>query len=166
MKWVYIALGSIAAVIAIVALVGSLLPRAHTVSRTVTLRQRPDEVWRILTDYENSPSWRTDISKVEVLPARDGRLCWREIKGSDAITYVREEEDPPRRLVTRIADKNLPFGGSWSYEISPAPQGSTLTVTENGEVYNPIFRFVSRFVMGHYASIDAFLGALQRKSAA
>jgi uncharacterized protein YndB with AHSA1/START domain len=163
MKWVYIALGSIAVLIAIIAVVGSLLPRSHTASRTITLRRRPEELWRVLADYESGPSWRSDIKSVELLPAREGRPCWREMGGHDAITYVREEEDPPRRLVNRIADENLAFGGSWTFAVDPAPEGSTLTVTENGEVYNPFFRFISSFVIGHHANIDSFLKALERR---
>jgi hypothetical protein len=46
--------------------------------------------------------------------------------------------------------------------IAPSTTGSTLTVTERGEVYNPVFRFVSRFVMGHTATINSFLQAVQR----
>ena len=32
-----------------------------------------------------------------------------------------------------------------------------MTVTEDGWVANPIFRFVSRFVMGHHATMDGVL---------
>ena len=62
---------------------------------------------------------------------------------------------PGRRLVTKIADRNLPYGGSWTYEILADGSGSMLSITEAGEVYNPIFRFVSKFVMGHTATIDS-----------
>jgi hypothetical protein len=33
-------------------------------------------------------------------------------------------------------------------------------ITENGEVFNPIFRFVSRFVIGQHRSIENYLHAL------
>jgi hypothetical protein len=33
-------------------------------------------------------------------------------------------------------------------------------ITEDGEVYNPIFRFMSRFVFGHTHTMDAYLRAL------
>jgi hypothetical protein len=36
-------------------------------------------------------------------------------------------------------------------------------ITERGEVYNPVFRFVSRFIMGHSATASAFLKALGAK---
>ena len=66
-------------------------------------------------------------------------------------------------MVTRIADPKLPFGGSWSHQISPVDGGSSLRITETGEVYNPIFRFVSRFFIGHAASIEKYFTALGNK---
>jgi hypothetical protein len=69
-----------------------------------------------------------------------------------------------RVLVGRIADTNLPFGGSWTYELTPGAVGQTkLTITEDGEVYNPIFRFVSRFVMGHEATINRYLSDVGKR---
>jgi len=65
-------------------------------------------------------------------------------------------------MIARIADKDLPFGGNWDYSISPNATGSTLTIIENGEVYNPIFRVVSRF-MSNTATMDAYLSALATK---
>jgi hypothetical protein len=71
---------------------------------------------------------------------------------------------PPRALVTRIADPKLPFGGTWTYEISSPPDGgSQLRITEDGEIYNPIFRFVSRFVLGYSRTQEEYLQALGAK---
>jgi hypothetical protein len=73
------------------------------------------------------------------------------------------EADPPHKLVTRIADPHLPFGGSWTYEITPTATGCSLTITEHGEIYNPVFRFVARYVQGYTATIDNYLKALHAK---
>jgi hypothetical protein len=35
-------------------------------------------------------------------------------------------------------------------------------ITENGEIYNAFFRFVSRYIIGHHRTIDSFLAALRR----
>ena len=52
----------------------------------------------------------------------------------------------------------------WLFErIAPAPGGSAVTITEDGEVYNPIFRFMSRFVFGYYATLDEFVGTLEAR---
>ena len=69
------------------------------------------------------------------------------------------ESDPPRRIVTRIPPGG-PFGGTWTCEIAPVDGGTTLTIIEHGEVYNPMFRFLSRFVFGHYGTQERFLRAV------
>ena len=66
----------------------------------------------------------------------------------------------PGRFISRITDKNLPYGGEWIIDVAVDRDGSIVTVTENGEVYNPIFRFVSKFIMGQTATIDGYLRAL------
>jgi hypothetical protein len=120
-------------------------------------------VWAAITDVAAFPSWRSDVETVVPLAPRDGKPVWRETshRGS-SITYYAETWEPPRHLVTRIIDKDLPFGGSWDYAISPSGTGATITITENGEIYNPVFRVVSRF-MGNTSTIDAYLAALATK---
>jgi uncharacterized protein YndB with AHSA1/START domain len=163
MKWVLIGLAVVVGIIVIVAIVGALLPKGHVATRSARFKQPADVVWQAITDVDAYPSWRTDLKKVERLPDREGRIAWREIGGNGSITLEVIESDPPRRLVGKIADPDLPFGGSWTYEISAAEGGSTLTITENGEVYNPIFRFVSKFIMGHHKTIEDYLRALGKK---
>ena len=59
--------------------------------------------------------------------------------------------------MTRIADRSLPFGGTWTYEITAEAGGSALRITEEGEVYNVIFRFMARFVFGYTATMEGVL---------
>ena len=141
-------------------LVGIALPQNHTASRTTHLSAPPERVWATITDVAAFPSWRSEVESVAQLPPRDGKMVWREIsKHQNELTYEAETSVPPSHLVTRIVDKGLPFGGSWDYLISPDGTGSKITITENGEIYNPAFRVVSR-VMGQTASIDAYLMSL------
>jgi hypothetical protein len=164
MKWVLIALGVVIALGLLVALVGLFLPRDHVAVRTVRLKPAPPAVWDVLTDHAAEPSWRKGLVRVERLPDRDGRPVWQEVsRGGDTLALLTEESEPPRRLVRRIVGEGLPFGGTWTFELAPDGLGSVVTVTERGEVYNPVFRFVSRFVMGHTATIDAYLKALGKR---
>ena len=163
MKWILIVVGVIVVVIAIVVAIGYSLPVAHTAQRSVTVRAAPGEVWSAITDVAAYPSWRTDLTAVEQLPPVNGLPAWREIQKGDRITYNITRSTPPTSMVSRIADKGLPFGGEWEYELVPDGTGTRITITERGEVYNPVFRFVSRFVMGHTATIDGYLAALARK---
>jgi hypothetical protein len=161
MKWLLVVALMIAAPILLVVAVGALLPVQHVVSRTVKLRQPPEAVWNLIT---GPPAWRPDVRSYQELPAHEGHRMWRETdRHGQTITYETVESLPPQRLVVRIADPKLPFGGTWTYTIEPQPSGSVLTITENGAVYNLVFRFVSRFVIGHAATIENYVQALRTK---
>jgi hypothetical protein len=141
---------------------GYALPQSHVASGEARLPAPPDVVFRAITEVGRYPEWRTDIARVDIV--RTAPLTWREYDArGDAITYEVVESRAAARHRVRIADPGLPFGGTWTYELQPDDAGTRLVVTEHGDVYNPIFRFMSRFVFGHTASIDAFLAALQRR---
>lgn len=144
----------------VVVLVGMMLPVKHEATVSAAIPATPDAVWAVLTDPASYPKWRGDVTAVEILAADSGHVAWREQGKNGAISYVIERAEPPRRLVTRISDKSLPFGGAWEYELTPDGTGSRVRITEHGEVYNPLFRFVSRFIMGHTATVSAYLKAL------
>jgi uncharacterized protein YndB with AHSA1/START domain len=163
MIWILVVAGGVAAVIAVIAAAGSLLPRAHVVTRSRTIARPPAEVWAVLADRAAYPTWRSGLARVEPLADRAGRTTFREHGKHGAITYVVDEAAAPTRLVTRIDDPTLPFGGRWIHELAADGAGTRVTVTEDGEVRNPIFRFLSRFVFGHTATLDGFLADLARR---
>ncbi len=162
-KWLGIIIAVILVIGGAVFIAGSAMPQNHTASRTTRLSQPPERVWAVITDIPAFPSWRKDVAVVEQLPPRDGKTTWKEVsRKRNALTFEAVTAEPQRHLVTRIADKGLPFGGSWDYVIVPEGTGSRITITENGEIYNPVFRVVSR-VMGYTGTIDAYLEALAAK---
>ena len=165
MRYVLMAVGVIVVIVAVVAVVGWMLPQHHRVSVSRVYRATPSALFALITDVKSFPRWRSDVRSVEELPDEGGRRRWRESAGRGSpITYEVERMVPDQLLVGRIADKNLPFGGSWTYELAAAAAGqTTLTITEDGDVYNPIFRFVSRFVMGHTATISRYLDDVQKR---
>jgi uncharacterized protein YndB with AHSA1/START domain len=155
MRWLLIAGGIVACIVLIVVVVGALLPVAHTAERTAEISAPPERVWKALTDVAAFPEWRPDVASVDQLPDE----TWREHGKNGVITYRVTAAEPPSRLVVRIADKSLPFGGEWEYRVAPG----RVTIVERGEVYNPVFRFMSRFVFGQTKTIEAYLWALKRR---
>lgn len=143
-----------------VVIIGYLLPVRHEATVSATIPAAPEAVWAVLTDPAGYPSWRGDVTSVELLPMDSGHVAWREQGKNGAISYAIELAEVPTRLVTRITDRSLPFGGSWEYLVTGDGHGSRVQITEHGEVYNPVFRFVSRFIMGHSATMSAYLKAL------
>jgi hypothetical protein len=166
MKWLLIAGAVVLAGALLAVLVGFALPLAHTASRQATIPAAPEKVWQTITDVDAFPTWRSDVKKVEHLPDREARKTWVEEGPNGRITLEVERSEPPRLLVLRIADKTLPFGGTWTYEIAPAARGSSVNIREDGEIYNPLFRFMARFVFGYEGTLKTYLAALQKKLSA
>jgi uncharacterized protein YndB with AHSA1/START domain len=149
-------------IVVAVVLVGLALPANHVAKTRATIAAPPDEVWSVITGVDSFPSWRSDVKTVEVLPPENGKPAWREDGSNGKISYAQTEALRPSHLQIRLTDESLPFGGTWTYEIAPA-DGSELTITENGIVRNPVFRFVSRFIFGHYKTQESYLMDLGRK---
>ena len=160
MKWALWIIGGIAAIIIVISLIGLMLPRDHVATRSARYAATPDSVWAATVDVNGYAKWHPDATAVEELLLASGKRSWRESSKQGSITYVAEEERAPTLFVTRIANTDLPFGGTWTHELSPDGSGTRVTITERGWVSNPIFRFVSRFVMGQTATMDSYLRAL------
>ncbi len=159
--------GAAAIAIAIALLVGGLyvagatLDREHRVRVERVFDRAPADVFAILVDVEASREWR-DLASLEVL-SRDP-LRWREDAGDGPIVFVVDERVEGRRLVTRIDDPELPFGGTWTYELTPTDAGGTrLAITEDGWIDPPLFRALTRWGWGYDASARAYLDALARR---
>jgi uncharacterized protein YndB with AHSA1/START domain len=160
----YVILGAVVAVPAVVFGIGKALPVAHVARGRMCLHTPIGEVWRVLADFASYASWRRGVATTVRVDGA-GAERWKEVSAKgESMTFETVEQVPERKLVRRIADEKLPFGGQWVFELEPAGASETIvTVTEQGEVYNPIFRFVSRFIMGHHATLKGFLADLGKK---
>jgi uncharacterized protein YndB with AHSA1/START domain len=163
MKLVLLIGGALLALVIVVLLIGALLPKDHVASREITLRHSQSQVYATLREFAAAPKWRSDVERVELLENVDGRVRFREYSKQGAITYEVVQDRPPERLVTRIVDQDLGYSGTWTYLLSPTNDGTNVAITEHGEVPNVLFRFMSRFVFGHTATMDAYLRALAKK---
>jgi hypothetical protein len=156
MKWALMIVAILVVLAGLVALIGAMLPLKHHGTRKARYRAAPDAVYAVLA---GPPDWRTGVKSFGVLPDEDGRKRWWEQDShGQKVTFELVEDAPPRKLAVRIADRNLPFGGTWTFDIAPAPGGgSDLRISEDGEIYNVIFRFMARFIFGYTASIEVYL---------
>lgn len=163
MKWILWIFLALAAVLVLMILVGWLLPKDHSATRQSHYRQQPEAIWKAITDVDAMPSWREGLKSVKHLPEKNGLPAHLEVTSMGEIPMETMEMTPPRKLVARIADPKLPFGGTWTFEITPTAEGSTLRITENGYVTNPVFRFLSRFVFRYTGTMETYLKSLSKK---
>lgn len=164
MKLVIIIVAVIVGVPALVFVTGALLPQQHVATREITVRVSPGEVYAAVRDFASAASWRPNLKRITILEPVDGKPRFREEFNYGAINYEVLEDSQPRRLVTRVLDRDLGYFGTWTYEFVPAENDGTIVrITEHGEVPNVLFRFMSRFIFGHTRTMEDYLRALGRK---
>jgi hypothetical protein len=161
MKWIILTVTLIALAVAVVSAIGAMLPVKHRASRKARFHQSQQAIYAVVS---GPPDWRPGVKASGPLPDVNGRKRWWEQDAHGQKIAYELIQDSPSRRVTRIAGENLPFGGTWTIEIAPASStDSEVRVTEDGEVYNVIFRFLSRFVFGYTGTIEGYLRNLGAK---
>ncbi len=156
MKWIVRVVVFVLVAVGALAVVGSLTPVGHHAASSIELDQPPQVVFDLLTDFERHGEWR-DLESLYRLPDLDGLPYWRETGRRGAMDFVVEEQRPPHHFVTRIVGEDLPFGGRWIYDIDARPEGSVLTISEDGEIEHVIFRALSHYVFGYHATQQGYL---------
>ena len=156
-------IGGLILLAGIVALIGSRLPRSHVASRSILLRKSPQEVYAVVRDFGSASQWRSDVKQMEVEAPQGGPVYFREVGKNGTINYELVEDVPAQRMVTRIRDTDLGYSGQWTYLFAPENDGTRVTIREDGEVSNVIFRFMSRYVFGQTATIDSYLTSLAKR---
>jgi len=154
--------GVIVLAVLLIALLGARLPQEHSATRSILLHQTPETVYGVARDFEAMPKWRSEVREVKITKDTSGPLRFREEGRHGAVNYELAEDLPARRMVTRITDTDLGYTGKWTYAFAAEGRDTRLTITEDGEVSNVIFRFLSRYAFGHTATIDLYLTSLAR----
>jgi hypothetical protein len=149
-------------VVGVAVLIGSRLPRAHVASRSIVLHRSPPEVYALVRDFESAPKWRADVKHVEIETRAGGPVYFREEGTNDTVNYELVRDVPNELIVTRILDTDLGYSGRWTYTFAVENTGTRVTIREDGEVSNVLFRFMSRYVFGHTATMDSYLKSLAK----
>lgn len=160
---IFIVIGIVAGLLVlagIIALIGSRLPKAHVATRSILLHRSPQDVYAVVRDFGSAPKWRSDVKRIDVDAQPGAPVYFREEGKNGTINYELVEDVPSQRMVTRIRDTDLGFSGQWTYLLAPENGGTRVTIREDGEVSNVIFRFMSHYVFGQTATIDTYLTSL------
>lgn len=153
----------LAAIIVTAVIMGSSLPHEHVATASVVIAAPQDRVWAIIEDIDAQPKWRAGLKAVEALPPQDGHRCWNEIQSGGHMPLCEVSAAPPSSRVIRIADPNLPYGGTWTYDLQPIDaQSSRLTITENGTTGPALWRFIGHYIMHEDYSIKHYEADLQK----
>lgn len=158
MRILIVVSGGIVLLAVCVVVIGALLPKRHVASRSASFRATPERLFSLIA---GSQDWRPDVLRYEVISREGDREVVRETtRNAETITYEILDPLPPNSIKRRIATENLPYSGTWTYTLRPQGETTVVRITEDGQVYNPLFRFISRLILGHTRTMDAYLRAL------
>ena len=153
----------VAAIVVAVYAVGARLPRDHLASVRAHFHQPPDSIYHALVEVvgishvaRGGQARRTVARSGRPSDmARDGELRRRGFLGDGhrATQSARHDDREYRSRIRRSVDLPDP----------PDSVGTTVSITEEGTVDNPFFRFLSRYVFGLHASMEGLLTALGRR---
>ena len=98
MIFVWIALGLLVAIVALVVLmthIGKSIPVEHTATSIVRIAAPAAQVFEAIADIATHPTWAAHVTSVEMLPEKDGKQMARMRQGRNAFVLMRTRCDPP-----------------------------------------------------------------------
>jgi uncharacterized protein YndB with AHSA1/START domain len=144
--------------VSIIWLVGRAQPERHSASISFTVPKPRAAVWAALTDYASIPQWWPAVKSVRIETRPGGEtITWNTDKHGQQVGFRTKEEAAPARLVREIVGDNLPFGGTWTYELSDDGAGGTrVTLNEDGFIAPAFFRGVVKLFSSPEATMRDF----------
>lgn len=159
-----LSLGTAGSLVAIY-LYGMYLPEWHEASRSAVLSAPPDELWSMITEPERRAEWRPNVVRVVSCSTVAGKPCLREFDATgDRIEFVIEESDPSSRrfVLSPAKPEDLGMVATWSWSLEPRGEGTEVTLTERGQIENPLFRGLWALQSGPHAVVEPEIEALQQ----
>src|ERR1051325_1632253 len=165
LKWFAVLAGAMGLLVTTAFAIGSMLPARIEVRRAIAINRPPENVWWVLTDYNNMALWHPQYRRsAAVSNPGDRPMRWRATY-TDGITANVEvvQERYPSLLAERISDTNLPFAGSWKIDLARKELTSLVTVQSTVDLRRPLDRLSVRLFVKPEAELDKILNSLKRR---
>jgi len=144
--------------------IGLLIPEERTAPKTALIEGAPELVYRLITDVEGHPQWRSDIRSVSV-DEKGPLLKWTEIHEAGVTVYVQEKVKEPLQRYEIDFEVSNGLHGRWIGALEPSSENRTkLTCSETIVIENPMFRLPAFLFLNMGTSVDVFLGDLNRQA--
>jgi polyketide cyclase/dehydrase/lipid transport protein len=146
--------------------IGTSLPIEHHATCSTAVDAPAKALFDQVSDDATSVRWRPDIASAVLVTGNGPTAVWRETDAhGNALTY-RTTAYVEGHTLTRTIDyvPGMAFAGKWTFEFVALPVIGTeptyrtqLTITEDGMIYNPFFRFLARYLVGYAQSMQSYL---------
>jgi hypothetical protein len=153
MRVLILILAALTLLVALVVLIGWLLPATREGRAEIVIGAPPDRILAVIADVEAQPDWR------EVTRTADG---WEEVTArGERIAFVAEEMTPARIRLRFTSDAG--YTGEWEAALEPVTEGTRIAVVERATVPSPIGRILSRVMFDPGAFATMYLAALKAR---
>lgn len=137
-----------------------------------SVRRHPDRnghaVWNLLGSSQPGIPGEVEVLELEIsafivwlhMPAGTP-LVDAETAGKD-LDFEVEVLDAPRRMRTRVLDDDVPFKGSWTWDLVPVEGGCRVRITEEGLIEPAVLRYCAN-ARGYAATMTEHLEALGQR---
>jgi len=138
--------------------VGLFLPKTKSAQRVVEFNAVPEEIWRIVTEIDQQPQWRTDLKKVDILERTPEYDVWTEYPSNGApLTFKTRKKIPFDRYEMEIARSTV-FSGRRIIELDGLNIDVTrVTIAEQAEIKNPFMRVLAHLSFDFGRTIDRYI---------
>jgi len=148
------------AISAIVLIIGLLLPKERTFTKTAVLNSDVSKVFNIVTDFKNQTTWRKDVKEIIVID----NVTWTEVpkKGTPITFKVKQKVENEIFEIEIIEPKSL--NGYWVGTFKQTkPNETAIEFKEVVTISNPFFRTLSYLFVDLDKTMDSYLENLKQK---
>jgi len=138
--------------------IGLFLPKTKSAQRVTEFNAVPEEIWRIVTEIEHQPRWRTNLKKIEFLKRTPEYEIWTEYPTSGApMTFKTQKKRPFNSFEVEIAQSSI-FNGRMIIELVGLNIDVTrVTIAEQAEIKNPFMRVFAHIAFNFERTIDHYI---------
>ncbi len=142
----------------LVFVVGLFLPKKKSAQRVVEFNAVPEEIWRIVTEVEQQPRWRTDLKKVEILERTAEYEVWTEFPANGAPSTFKTRKKTPFKCYEMEIVRSAVFHGRRIINLNGLNIDVTrVTVAEQAEIKNPFMRVFAHLSVDFGRTIDRYV---------
>ena len=146
--------------------IGKKLAPSFTKTKSSILQIKRNDLFDLLTNYENYPIWLKYLSIVSVEKRENNKLkiiqTYSDRKTSQELTEVRRINTDDRTEISIVKLENE-FTVLWTYILEDENDDKTkITIKETSYVYHPYFRFIFKYVLTDENGKNEFLIKLKK----
>ena len=132
-------------------IIGKRIPPSFTKEKTQILNIAKNELFQLLTDYENYPTWVKYLYQVKTERIENGKIkimqTYKKRKNYQELTEVRriENEKISEISIFKSEDEGVTL---WTYILKNFSDNKTkMTIRETMYIYHPYLRFMLKYIL-------------------